>query len=232
MKKRTGSVFSQEYEDSFMTDLASAADNSRIRLAYERAEQIRQFEIGLYWTRSTYFWAFIGATMAGYGAVKALPESEKSHQMCLIAAAMGFVFSVAWYFANRGSKQWHENWENHVDLLEDQVTGPLHKTILRRAKPIGITAIFLRSITGSGLYSVSKINQIVSCFVIGLWGLILWEELQIDVNAQLDVFAVKVMSLTVIACLTMKFMGKTDGVNTQFSATRRLSQIEGPRQTD
>jgi hypothetical protein len=196
--------------------------------AYKNAEEIRRFEIGLYWTRSAYFWAFIGATMAGYGAVQTMTPSVSKSHLSVIAAAMGFVFSVAWYFANRGSKQWHENWENHVDLLEDSVAGPLHKTILRRPKPNGFCERLSRPITGPGCYSVSKINQIVSCFVIVLWALILFEELHFDRKAKIDWFVVKVVSFAVAACLAMRFMGRTDQVNHHFSATMRSSEIEKP----
>jgi hypothetical protein len=34
------------------------------------ALDIRKFEIELYWKRATYFWTFIGATFAAYGAVQ------------------------------------------------------------------------------------------------------------------------------------------------------------------
>lgn len=46
----------------------------------------------------------------------------------LILAGLGFLFSVAWILANKGSRHWQKNWEKHMDLLEDYVTGPLYKT--------------------------------------------------------------------------------------------------------
>ncbi|MGC9946768.1 MAG: hypothetical protein ABSF64_10410 [Bryobacteraceae bacterium] len=39
--------------------------------ALEHAMDIRKFEIDLYWKRATYFWTFIGASLAGYAAVQA-----------------------------------------------------------------------------------------------------------------------------------------------------------------
>ncbi len=227
------SISQIEYDQNFQGKDASQADqNGKTAAAYERAEQIRQFEILLYWSRSNYFWAFIGATMAGYGAIRTVPSTPATPQLALIAAAMGFVFSVAWYFVNRGSKQWHENWENHVDLLEDAVTGPLHKTVLRRPKPTGICERLSRPITGPGCYSVSKINQIVSCFVVALWALILGKELleilQVEFKPMVQWFAYGVMALTAIVCLTIRFMGRTDQVNHHFSATMRSSEIEKP----
>jgi hypothetical protein len=103
------------------------------------------------------------------------------------------VFSVAWHCVNKGSKYWQENWENHVELLEDQVFGPLYKTrtnrpqgqssLGRRIKnlffnkktfPIsGIHQIVEDFFVAPRPFSVSKINQLVSTFVALVWGLIL-----------------------------------------------------------
>jgi hypothetical protein len=81
----------------------------------------------------------------------------------LLVCCLGFVFSVAWYFANRGSKFWQENWENHVDLLEDPVIGPLYKTVLHDE---GMHPLRL---FGAFRFSVSKINIILSLFVMLLF---------------------------------------------------------------
>ena len=86
--------------------------------------------------------------------------------LSLIVASIGFVFTFAWHLANRGSKYWQENWENHLDLLEDKVTGPLYKTLLERPGHINATEKF---ITGPLSVSVSKINQWVSVFVGFSW---------------------------------------------------------------
>ena len=40
-----------------------------------------------------------------------------------VLACVGLIFSLAWFLTNRGSKYWQENWENHVDMLEDGTTG-------------------------------------------------------------------------------------------------------------
>jgi hypothetical protein len=49
-----------------------------------------------------------------------------------VVTCLGFLFSLAWYFVNRGSGAWQRNWESHVDLLEDEIMGPLYKTTLNR----------------------------------------------------------------------------------------------------
>src|SRR5579864_817840 len=101
--------------------------------ALKNALEIRKFEIDLYWKRAAYFWTFIGATFAAYGAVQASSaHADVKTDLSVIASCLGLVFSLGWFLANRGSKQWQENWENHVDLLEDEIIGPLYKTVLRR----------------------------------------------------------------------------------------------------
>ena len=59
-----------------------------------------------------------------------------------------------------------ENWENHLDLLEDEITGPLYKTVLERPALSGWSE---KLVTGPLSVSVSKINQWVSVFVLVVW---------------------------------------------------------------
>lgn len=73
--------------------------------------------------------------------------------------------------ANKGSKYWHENWENHVQMLEDAVIGPLHKTLLYRGdEPFRVKYDWVSQvITGPSGFSVSKINSIFSWFFFFMW---------------------------------------------------------------
>ena len=121
---------------------------SKIENAYEEASKIRQFEIQLYWERTKYFWAFITTIyVAYYNVFLNIYKQTNGKLPLLVLAALGFIFSVAWVLSNKGSKHWQENWENHIDLLEDEVTGPLHK------------------IYKSNSFSVSKINQHLSYII-------------------------------------------------------------------
>ena len=73
------------------------------------------------------------------------------------------ILSVGWYLVNRGSKYWQENWEKHVDVLEDETIGPLYKTTIAKEE-------FNFSRFWSGYpFSVSKINQIISLFIVLVW---------------------------------------------------------------
>jgi hypothetical protein len=82
-------------------------------------------------------------------------------------ACLGFTFSLAWYFVNRGSKYWQQNWELHVDLLEDDFAGPIYKTVIQPSM------FDFCEITGAFPFSVSKINQLLSAFVTAVWLLLI-----------------------------------------------------------
>lgn len=153
----------QKYRDSFGL---SSADNNVTKMALKQALDIRKFEIDLYWKRATYFWTLIAATFAGYFAVLASEKMPDKNFNACVLACVGLIFSLAWYLSNRGSKYWQENWEYHVDMLEDQVTGPLYKTVLHRPKADGI---FVRFFESPAPFSVSQINQWVSLFTIAVW---------------------------------------------------------------
>jgi hypothetical protein len=149
-------------------------ENSKQAKAWEHALDIRKFEIEHYWKRATYFWTFIAASFAAYGAVQNLSEPAKI-DLSVLLGCLGFVFSFGWYLSNRGSKRWQVNWEGQVDVLEDDVIGPLYKTI---AEPSNVPTNSLKHLaTGSGKYSVSKINQIISLFVVFIWALLIWHAL-------------------------------------------------------
>jgi hypothetical protein len=113
------------------------SEKSKESVAYEKAHDIRKFEIELFWERAKFFWAFIVAIYTAYYHVltkiyerKCGEESVYCHGSfpLLILSALGLFFCFSWLLSSIGSKHWQENWEKHLDLLEDEVTGPLYKT--------------------------------------------------------------------------------------------------------
>jgi hypothetical protein len=134
-------------------------DQKKAERAFDKAWETRNFEIELYWKRATYFWAFIASAFVGYfGLVNAdgyRSPDPYQHVDVYFVICLGFLLSLAWFLTNVGSKQWQRHWEVHVDLLEDQFTGPLYKTV-----------------HPSVTYSVSKINEIVSVAVLFVWVLL------------------------------------------------------------
>lgn len=151
-------------EASVKPSTAPETQTSKAEKALDIALDVRKFEIGLYWTRAAYFWTFIGISFAAYGTeLDSKDKYPKKAEMLLVISCIGLVFSLAWYFVNRASKFWQENWEKHVDLLEDGVIGPLYKTVIRDKKINGWRLL------GPYPFSVSKINQILSLFVTALF---------------------------------------------------------------
>ncbi|WP_268124831.1 hypothetical protein [Roseivirga pacifica] len=137
----------KDYQDQFR--------DSKREKALDRAWKNRDFEIELYWKRATYFWAFTAATFTAYFLIISKGASSilnNNPQIELIVAFMGLFFSIGWVQVNRGSKKWQENWEKHIDLLEDEITGPIYKTVLMREAP-----------------SVSGTNKTISYFVSLIW---------------------------------------------------------------
>lgn len=99
--------------------------------AYDMAADIRKFEIELFWKRATFFWAFITAIYVAYFQVLTqIHYNEHGYISLVVLAALGLFFCVSWLLSSKGSKHWQENWEEHLNILEEDVTGPLYKTYL------------------------------------------------------------------------------------------------------
>lgn len=163
-----------EYEAAF--DLNKAEVTDKLKAALEHAKDNRKFEIDLYWKRATYFWTLIAAAFAGYfvllGSDKGVSNPDEKPLLAFAISCIGFVFTYAWFLVNRGSKQWQENWENHVDMLEDKITGPLYKTVMRRPTDSDDASFVAKHITGPAEFSVSKINQLINVFTMLIWVLL------------------------------------------------------------
>ena len=184
---------------------------SKAKGALEHALDIRKFEIELYWKRAAYFWTLIGATLAGYGALQATSSrNQRIEDLSVVLASVGLVLSFGWFCANKGSKQWQENWENHVDLLEDSKIGPLYKVILKRPEEKAPAKWLEDRITGPAPYSVSKINQIISLYISIVWLGLLWNALG-SFNRSFDTsFWHLVCALSAILfCVFFRILGRT-----------------------
>lgn len=171
-------------------------------LAY--ALDIRKFEIELYWKRGTYFWAFIAAAFAGY-ALTHKQGHDADPWLSILFSALGLVFSFAWYLVNRGSKFWQSNWERHVDLLEDMTLGPLYKIVAVTSDNSGRNPL-----TSPAQFSVSKLNQVLSVFVVAVW-LILFVRslLPVSCGLPLDLYKLTVFVVVFGFLLLLYFFGKS-----------------------
>ncbi|MCV2231483.1 hypothetical protein N7548_01400 [Acholeplasma manati] len=133
-----------------------------LKQALDVALDVRKFEIEMYWKRATYFWVFISVTYAAYFSILSDENLSKMPILAVIVSFVGIVFSLAWYLVNRGSKYWQNNWEHHVDMLENMNIGPLYKlTIDNNNKPLQLLKAFP--------LSVSRINITVSLYITLTW---------------------------------------------------------------
>ena len=210
----------EEYIKKFEGNhLPSDDKKTKAEKALDLALDIRKFEIELYWKRAAYFWTFIGAALAGYALVYAKAENKDSW-LLLVFSCLGFLFSVSWYLVNRGSKFWQNNWERHVDLLEDEVIGPLYKTIASSVSGNNL-------LTAPAEYSVSKINQILSFFISSFWGLLIIKSfLPLSCALPIDYFKVMVLAITLIATLCLFIFGSSGNKETRTKLSDRKVSIE------
>ena len=127
------SITPKEYFISFVDNLSyDETKKNKLEKAYNVISDIRKFEIELFWKRATFFWAFIAAIYTAYYHVLTKIYFIDNHYThgavpLIIFAALGLFFCFSWLLSSKASKHWQENWENHLDLLEDDVTGPLYK---------------------------------------------------------------------------------------------------------
>jgi hypothetical protein len=214
----------EEYRQTF-TKSVDGKTGPIHRAALKRALDIRKFEIDLYWKRASYFWTFIAAALAGFVVIQASTSLNKEFPSVLLCN-LGLVFSIAWLAANRGSKHWQENWENHVDLLEDSIQGPLYKVVLTRAEPKGIKELVAHLLTGPSAVSVSKVNQLLSLYVLIVWiGLLVYSLPPISPALPIHWLYAAMSMLTAILGLSLFTLGKSHRGGYWHRGTIRTSKI-------
>ena len=150
-------------------------NKKKLKEAYKRAHEIRQFERKLYWKRATYFWAFELVALTGLGTLffKHL-EQEGSKQFSgalFLVSLGGTLITLLWLLVLCGSKSWQKNWEKHLDVLEYYFSGNLYKCMFLNGKnpfsssaaSIAIVVVFLFFWNISLIFSFNTlINLIVS----------------------------------------------------------------------
>ena len=158
----------------------------KLEEALKIALDTRKFEIGLYWKRTGYFVIFIGAVFVGYYTILSSDKIEKEQQewLLLLLAALGYLLSLLWYMANRGSKFWQENWEAHIEELSTHLGIPIFGIIKSRKHSIC-------NVMGQYPFSVSKVNQMVSLFITISWVLVFVKEVLSFPSLKIDLSFLK-----------------------------------------
>jgi len=153
-----------------------------VNKALKNAIMSREFEIQMYWKRASYFWLFVSALWVAFGKllydwgyldgsfIHNLDKYSTLYQYStlLVLSCAGLGLSVAWYFVNKGSKFWQENWEYQISFLENEIIGKSYKTVLSDRK-IRDRYFFHQKWLGSFPYSVSKINVFIALTSAFLW---------------------------------------------------------------
>ena len=184
IKKRGDCISKQEYIECYSssTNDTDSTDNTNekskketIENAFKIALDTRKFEIELYWKRTGYFVLFIGAVFVGYYKIMTVEKDTidiifQQEWLLLLLAALGFLLSLLWYMANRGSKFWQENWEAHIEELSTHLGVPIFGIIKSREHSI-------RNLMQEYPFSVSKVNQMVSLIITFAWLLMLCKEM-------------------------------------------------------
>ncbi|MGJ5075505.1 RipA family octameric membrane protein [Bradyrhizobium oligotrophicum] len=144
-----------ELRDRYFYTLGLDPDNqtSSFVATLNRAYSLRSFEIEHYWKRATYFWGFQIAIFAAFGLLWKAASNGGLSALTVAFADLGFLTSIAHTISARGSKFWQQNWEKHIDMLEDRIEGRLHKTVWLH--------------NGRASFSVSRVNvALTDCFVV------------------------------------------------------------------
>jgi hypothetical protein len=129
-------------------------DPRRIEAALNRAHEIRQFEIRLYWQRNLYMWGFMLALFTAYGylyqQINNATNATSSAFFLFSITGLGLFTSFAWSHLEIGSRSWQRNWEYHIDFLERAAGEDLHKTVIGKR----MTFFSLNKILGSLIIAV------------------------------------------------------------------------------
>lgn len=133
----------------------SKLEKEKVKLALDRAYKQRSFEIEHYWKRGTYFWGYQIVAFATFGLVWKDSGASSGRLMLVALAIIGLLTAIANFLSSEGSKFWQQNWENHIDMLEDEIEGRLYKTVWLDH--------------GNVSFSVSQVNRSLNLCFAGFW---------------------------------------------------------------
>jgi hypothetical protein len=206
-------------------------ERSAREAALKRSHEIRQFEIELYWKRATYFWVLQAAVFTALGLIWKDDAKQIPEIVPVALAALGLLTAAAGWFSAQGSKFWQENWERHIDMLEDEFEGKLHKTAW--VGEMGVR------------WSVSNINDRLILFFVAFWLLVFgvvsftavpdWSFCFTLSKSEMDFTQMGVIILTLLSGTGLYWLyeqkSKLRGskANWEIEATPKEVQLERPR---
>jgi hypothetical protein len=174
-------ITKKKYLDMFRGN-GESQDINKLENAHKLAWATRNFEIDKFWIRTAFFGGFTVLIFNGYISILSGPHPASIKNLDIYLIFLGIIFSAAWFLSILGSKHWQENWEAHIDMLEDEITGPLYKTVyckkwlrcfsvskINEALVIVITLIWI-ALLGMSITMVKKCNEIDWGITIGIVG--------------------------------------------------------------
>jgi hypothetical protein len=150
---------------------------------FEKAEDVRKFEINLLWQRSLYFWGFLVVTFGGYAALKST-DNNADPLLNTAIACLGLVCAVAWTLSNRSSRFWFRVWEHKAkEAARDHFDNPVWidrkqdkkgNVVTIESEFYNVSEILRDNIKQSdgfwvGRFSVVRLSTMISDFVVLLW---------------------------------------------------------------
>lgn len=196
----------------------------KAKAALDRAHEIRKFEIELLWKRAAYVATFQTLLFAALGLSFRAQNGDLIPLFQIVTCIAGVFSSFFWRLINKGSKFWHENWTHHIDFLEDEFEGRLHKTVLYDGdgdENLGISnKILLDAKTQP--YSVSRVNISISNMFFVAWSVLLlvflWQSIKsFGVIIASDFFVKAWLTLSCIPVLVLLFILYNNKLKSKFS---------------
>jgi hypothetical protein len=133
-------------------------DEKQSRLHAFAAETLHN-EVERFWKRSLFFWGFIAAAFVSYGVMVGKQDSDRD--LAFAVSCFGFICSLAWTLANRGSKYWQITWEEKLKSTEMDALG---RHIFGEDVPNRDQGLW-----GSRRYSVTRLTIALSDFTVLVW---------------------------------------------------------------
>lgn len=170
----------------------------KLEALLKKSWEIRDFEIELFWKRATYFSVIVGALLVAFYNTQDCKNCNNLANIDykLIISFLGCVSSFVWWLSNRGSKFWQENWEKHIDLLENEINnGDIYRLVLGKR---------------NNAFSVSKLNIYFSFVVFIAW-ITLYYSLIFSISLFSAITIIQVFKILIIPTilLTIYFRCKT-----------------------
>lgn len=178
-------------------------DTEQNRQILEYAVDVRKFEIGLFWTRSLFFWGFTTTALTAYRASLHLG----SNAVQFGAACAGLVCGVTWTLVNRSSKYWHTVWERKVESRQQAAIDDDLFSV--KTNPVIAENWFW----GAKHYSVSKLAIAFSDFTVVIWLSLMFKASPLSSCVPEKWVIPSMLGFTVIYILAMLVRCRPDKIN-------------------